>query len=56
MITQEQEEKIRSGIKGMRAIANTTRDPKERFYYWGQIDGVIGLLEILGEEIELEKE
>ena len=56
MITQDQREKIRSAIKGMRSISNSTTDAKERFYYYGQVDGILGLLEILGIEIDLKKE
>lgn len=56
MITEAQEDKIRSSIKGMRGIINCTTDVKERFYYYGQVDGILGLLEILGIEIDLKKE
>lgn len=55
MLTAEQEDKIRSSIKGMRAIINCTTDVKERFYYYGQVDGILGLLEILGIEIDLKE-
>lgn len=55
MITQDQREKIRSAIKGMRGIINCTTDVKERFYYYGQVDGILGLLEILGIEIDLKE-
>lgn len=55
MITQDQREKIRSAIKGMRSISNSTTDAKERFYYYGQVDGILGLLEILGIEIDLKE-
>ena len=55
MITQDQREKIRLAIKGMRSISNSTTDAKERFYYYGQVDGILGLLEILGIEIDLKE-
>ena len=55
MLTAEQEDKIRSSIKGMRGIINCTTDAKERFYYYGQVDGILGLLEILGIEIDLKE-
>lgn len=47
MLTAEQIEKIKTNIKTMQTIANTTKDNKERYYYYGQIDGIIGLLEML---------
>ena len=56
MLTAEQEDKIRSSIKGMRGIINCTTDAKERFYYYGQVDGILGLLDLLGIEIDLKKE
>ena len=56
MLTAEQENKIRSSIKGMCSTINCTTDEKTRFYYYGQVDGILGLLEILGIEIDLKKE
>ena len=56
MLTAEQEDKIRSAIKGMRSISNSTTDAKERFYYYGQVDGILGLLDLLGLKIDLKKE
>lgn len=55
MITQDQREKIRSSIKGMRGIINCTTDEKERFYYYGQVDGILGLLDLLGIKIDLKE-
>lgn len=55
MLTAEQEDKIRSAIKGMRSIINCTTDAKERFYYYGQVDGILGLLDLLGLKIDLKE-
>lgn len=57
-MTKEQIEKFKTNIeatqatvKVMQAIAKTTKDDKERYYYYGQIDGILGFLEMLGVEI-----
>lgn len=54
MFTEEQKEKIRSSIKGMSGIINCTTDEKTRFYYYGQVDGILKLLDLLGIEIKLD--
>ena len=54
MLTAEQENKIRSSIKGMSGIINCTNDEKTRFYYYGQVDGIHKLLDLLGIETKLE--
>lgn len=54
MLTAEQENKIRSSIKGMSGIINCTTDEKTRFYYYGQVDGILKLLDLLGIEIKLD--
>lgn len=51
MLTEEQIEKIKANIKAMQAITKATKDNKERYYYYGQIDGILGFLEMLGVEI-----
>lgn len=57
-MTKEQIEKFKTNIeatqatvKVMQAIAKATKDDKERYYYYGQIDGILGFLEMLGVEI-----
>lgn len=48
-MTKEQIEKFKTNIeatqatvKVMQAIAKATKDDKERYYYYGQIDGILG--------------
>ena len=53
-MTAEQEDKIRSSIKGMWNTINCTNDEKTRFYYYGQVDGIHKLLDLLGIEIKLD--
>lgn len=54
MLTQAQEESIKRNIKHMQEITKATNDVKERFYYYGQIDGILGLLDLLGINIDIE--
>lgn len=53
MFTEEIKEKIKEAISIMKQIAKETKDVKEKYYYYGQIDGIIGLLDELGIYIDL---
>lgn len=53
MLTEEIKEKIKEAICTMKQIAKETKDVKEKYYYYGQIDGIIGLLDKLGIYIDL---
>ena len=47
-LTEQLKKEIRASYKGMQRISITSKDVKERFYYYGQMDGILGLLDKLG--------
>lgn len=47
-MSEELKIEIQSAIDCMKASIEGTKDFKERWYYYGQIDGIIGTLEKLG--------
>ena len=51
-MTREQIGEIKKNLDAMQAITKSTKDVKERYYYLGQIDGILGFLEMLGIEID----
>lgn len=51
-MNKAQIEEIKRNIKTMQSITKSTKDVKERYYYYGQIDGILGFLEMLGVEID----
>lgn len=51
-MTRAQIEQIKKNLETMQVITKATKDTKERYYYYGQIDGILGFLEMLGIEID----
>ena len=47
-LAEQVKKEIRASYKGMQRISITSKDSKERFYYYGQMDGILGLLDKLG--------
>lgn len=48
MLTKEQTDTVKRALARMEKIVSTTQKETERFYYWGQMDGIKGFLELLG--------
>lgn len=51
-MTKELLEKIKRDLGEMKRIVKTTNDIKERYYYYGQYDGILGMLDLLGIDTE----